>query len=65
MRNCMLCCISADLVKEADTVRLVEDTLKEFGKLDILVNNAGIIQMGSIETTSLEQYDAVMNTNVR
>ena len=61
----ILHCIAADLVKEADTVRLMDDTIKEFGSLDILVNNAGIIQMGSIETTSLEQYDAVMNTNVR
>ena len=53
------------MVEEADTVRLMDDTIKEFGRLDILVNNAGIIQMGSIETTSMEQYDAVMNTNVR
>ena len=60
-----ICCVAADLVKEADTVRLMDDTIKQFGRLDILVNNAGIIQMGSIETTSLEQYDTVMNTNVR
>ena len=58
-------CVAADLVKEADTVRLMDDTIKEFGRLDILVNNAGIIQMGSIENTTLDQYDAVMNTNVR
>ena len=58
-------CVTADLVKEADTVRLMDDTIKEFGRLDILVNNAGIIQMGSIENTTLDQYDAVMNTNVR
>jgi len=57
--------VQADLVKEADTVRLMDDTIKEFGRLDILVNNAGIIQMGSIENTTLDQYDAVMNTNVR
>lgn len=43
----------------------MDDTIKEFGRLDILVNNAGIIQMGSIENTTLDQYDAVMNTNVR
>merc|ERR1712117_945360 len=56
--------VQADLVKEADTVRLMDDTIKEFGRLDILVNNAGIIQMGSKNTT-LDQYDSVMNTNVR
>ena len=29
------------------------------------VNNAGIIELGTIENTSLEQYDRLMNTNVR
>ena len=29
------------------------------------VNNAGILEVGSIENTSLEQYDNVMNVNVR
>jgi len=31
----------------------------------VLVNNAGIIETGSIETTSLDQYDRMMNVNVR
>ncbi|KAJ8937784.1 hypothetical protein NQ318_012264 [Aromia moschata] len=34
-------------------------------KKNILVNNAGILETGSIEATNLEQYDRVMNTNVR
>ena len=29
------------------------------------VNNAGIIELGTIENTSMEQYDRLMNTNVR
>lgn len=51
---------SEDFVKQ-----LVDDTVKHYGKLDILVNDAGIVKVGSIETTSLEQYDEVMNINVR
>lgn len=35
------------------------------GQLDVLINNAGILETGTIETTSLEQYDRVMATNVR
>lgn len=35
------------------------------GKLDILINNAGIIALGGIQTTPIEQYDLLMNTNVR
>lgn len=35
------------------------------GKLDVLVNNAGVLETGSIENTSMEQFDRVMNTNIR
>ncbi|CAH1781855.1 unnamed protein product [Owenia fusiformis] len=54
-----------DLSKEDDTKRIFEETVKHFGGLNILVNNAGVIETGSIENTSLEQYDRVMNVNVR
>ena len=57
--------IQADLQNEADTETLVAKTIAEFGKLDILVNNAGVLEMGTIENTSLEQYDRIMNVNVR
>jgi len=57
--------VQADLSSEADTKKVIEETIKEFGRLDILVNNAGVIEMGNIESTSLEQYDRVMNVNVR
>ena len=39
--------------------------MERFGKLDVLVNNAGVLEMGSIENTSMEQYDRVMGTNMR
>ncbi len=45
--------------------KIVEETIKEFGRLDILVNNAGVIELGTIENTTLEQYDRVMNINMR
>ncbi|CAG4993825.1 unnamed protein product [Parnassius apollo] len=57
--------VIADMNVEADVDRIVKNTLDHFGKLDVLVNNAGILESGTIETTTLEQYDRVMNTNVR
>lgn len=55
----------ADVTNEADVVRVIAETIKAFKKLDVLVNNAGILDQGSIETATLEQYDRVMTTNVR
>ncbi|CAK1598990.1 unnamed protein product [Parnassius mnemosyne] len=57
--------VIADMNVEADVDSIIKNTLEHFGKLDVLVNNAGILENGTIETTSLEQYDRVMNTNVR
>lgn len=57
--------VQGDITNEDDTKRIMEEGLKKFGKLDVLVNNAGIIETGTIETTSLDQYDRVMNTNIR
>jgi len=57
--------IVGDLTKEEDVTKIVDQTIERFGKLNILVNNAGILEMGSIENTNLEQFDRVMNCNVR
>jgi len=57
--------VIADLCSEADVARLMDTTIQNFGRLDILVNNAGFGELGSIETTSLGQYDRLMNVNVR
>jgi len=57
--------VVGDMIDEAHVKNLVEATVKSFGKLDILVNSAGCIEFGSIETTSLAQFDHSINLNVR
>ncbi|XP_071790795.1 3-oxoacyl-[acyl-carrier-protein] reductase FabG-like [Asterias amurensis] len=57
--------VVGDVTKEDDNKNLIEKTVQKFGKLDILVNCAGIISLGTIETTSMEAYDSMMNANVR
>lgn len=49
--------ISGELTNEEDVKNIIETTIKHYGKLDVLVNNAGVLESGSIENTSLEQYD--------
>ena len=55
----------AGLAKAFEHFRSYSETVDKMGSLDILVNNAGILEMGTIENSSLEQYDKIMNTNVR
>lgn len=57
--------IGADVTDEDDASRLVNATVERFGGLDILVNAAGWIANGSIETTTLEAWDHLMNVNLR
>lgn len=57
--------ITGELTNELNVKNIIESTIKHYGKLDILVNNAGVLESGSIENTSLEQYDRVFNINVR
>ncbi|XP_050667678.1 uncharacterized protein LOC126967230 [Leptidea sinapis] len=57
--------VIADMNSESDVANLIKTTIEEFKKLDVLVNNAGVLEAGTIENTSLEQYDRVMSTNVR
>ena len=57
--------VAADVTVEADARRVVEETAEKFGGLDVLVNAAGILSNGTIETTALEDWDAMMNINLR
>jgi NAD(P)-dependent dehydrogenase (short-subunit alcohol dehydrogenase family) len=57
--------ITADVTVDADVERVVRETLEAFGGIDVLVNAAGIIATGTIETTSLEDWDYMMNLNAR
>ena len=53
------------MTTEDDVKNIMNTTLMYHERLDVLINNAGVIEMGSIENTSLDQLDRVMNANVR
>ena len=48
-----------------ETHTVVEEILKEFGKIDILVNNAGITKDGLVMRMSEQQWDAVIAVNLK
>jgi len=57
--------IQADVSGTAGTKKLVEDTLKAFGRIDILVLNAGMTRNKPLENTDEVDYDDIFNTNVK
>lgn len=57
--------IAADISQDGAAEKLVSDALAAAGKIDILVNNAGITKDGLLMRMSDEQFDSVLNTNLR
>ena len=55
-----------DVNSEEDAARVVDQVKQIWGRIDILVNNAGVITYHTpVWATTVEQWDEVMNTNLR
>ncbi|MCL6698596.1 2-dehydro-3-deoxy-D-gluconate 5-dehydrogenase KduD [Sphingomonas sp. NSE70-1] len=57
--------VDADLSTTVDVASIVERTVGELGRLDILVNNAGIIRRNDALEFTEEDWDAVVDTNLK
>ena len=57
--------IQADLSEVQEAERVVQRALEVFGGIDILVNAAGHLSNGTVENTTLEAWDDMMDVNVR
>lgn len=57
--------IRCDVGDPACVDRAVSATIRELGGIDLLVNNAGIFETLPLESISVEQWDAMQNTNTR
>lgn len=57
--------LTGDATQESAAQQAVQTAQEQLGKLDILVNNVGIARYKLIQDTSAEDYDAMMNTNMR
>ncbi|GAB4284002.1 MAG: SDR family oxidoreductase [Roseovarius sp.] len=56
--------IAADLADRAAPARIVAQIGAAAGRLDILVNNAGVMREGTVEETSLEDWDLQIGVNL-
>lgn len=57
--------IRLDVTRESDWEHAVAETVRRFGCLDILVNNAAVLGTDPIEHTSVEEWDRVMDINLK
>lgn len=61
--------VKTDVTKQAETARLAQQTVRQFGAIDILVNNAALFgDLGAkkpFEEISESEWDAVMSVNVK
>jgi NAD(P)-dependent dehydrogenase (short-subunit alcohol dehydrogenase family) len=57
--------LQADLSIDDEANLAVSRTVKRFGGIDVLVNAAGHISSGTVENTTLEAWDDMLNVNVR
>ncbi|XP_033749517.1 3-oxoacyl-[acyl-carrier-protein] reductase FabG-like isoform X1 [Pecten maximus] len=57
--------VEANITKEDDRKKIIEDCISKFGRLDVLINNAGIGRIASLMNTPPDVYDAEMDLNVK
>ena len=62
-RECLI--LPGDICNDDYIKETIEKTVEIYGGIDFLINNAGIAQSKAFEEISMEEYDAVMNTNAR
>ncbi len=57
--------VNTDVRDESQIQALIERTIQIFGRIDVLCNNAGIERYRNVEEYSIDDWDAIANTNLR
>lgn len=58
--GCNSIAIEADISNEADCIRLIEETIKNYKRIDVLVNNAGVERDVPLEETTLDIWQKIL-----
>jgi meso-butanediol dehydrogenase / (S,S)-butanediol dehydrogenase / diacetyl reductase len=57
--------VKADVTRHADIERMLEEPYRRWARLDVLFNNAGVIRVQPMLEVTAEEWDRVMNVNLR
>src|SRR5262245_66386213 len=57
--------VQADVTRGADIARMVDEPYARWGRLDVLFNNAGVIRVQPLLDVTREEWDRVMDVNLR
>lgn len=57
--------VRLDVTSEDSWADAIATTVSRFGKLDVLVNNAGVVARGTVEDTTIDDYDRIMDINAK
>ncbi len=57
--------VHLDVTEEEEWQRAISTTVERFGGLHVLVNNAGVVSWGTLEDTTVAEWDRVMDVNAK
>jgi len=57
--------IGADVANSGEVAEMISEAIERFGRIDVLVNNAGVVRDGLVQNMTEENWDKVINTNLK
>ena len=57
--------VKLDVTKPDEVKKMIDDTVNKYGRIDVLIVNAGVVRVGPVEDFPDEDYDLLINVNLK